>query len=186
LGVAVEDTVSPRVLIKMIYSGTTAVSFAKASRDLENLSELMISDERVRRACGRVGGDRIAEQQRQEEAFQSKPLPEQSYGKPANVEAPEMACVMCDGGRYQYQYLDRSAGSTGHRSARKGEHWKESRIGLLASMSGEQHESDPQPNLPPELCYEAMAEKLVHPTKAYVVSWMPRILSMRNSGSRNP
>ena len=27
---------------------------------------------------------------------------------------------------------------------------------------------------------------LVHPTKAYVVSCIPRILSMRNSGSRNP
>ncbi len=25
-----------------------------------------------------------------------------------------------------------------------------------------------------------------HPTKAYLVSWMPRILSWRNSGSRNP
>jgi len=144
--------------MKMIYSGTTAVSFAKASRDLENLSELMISEERVRRACGRVGGDRIAEQQQLEEAFQSKPLPEQSYGKPANVEASEMACVMCDGGRYQH--LDRSVVSPSRRSARKGEHWKESRIGLLLSMSGEQHESDPQPNLPPELRYEAMAEKL--------------------------
>jgi len=27
---------------------------------------------------------------------------------------------------------------------------------------------------------------LAHPTKAYLVSWMPRILSLRNSGSRNP
>jgi plasmid replication initiation protein len=26
----------------------------------------------------------------------------------------------------------------------------------------------------------------VHPTKAYLVSWMPRILRLRNSGSRNP
>jgi hypothetical protein len=156
--VAVEDTVSPRVLMKMIYSGTTAVSFAKASRDLENMSDLMVSDERVRRACGRVGGDRIAEQQRQEEAFQSKPLPEQSYAKPANVEAPEMACVMCDGGRYQL--LDRSASPTDHRSACKGKHWKESRIGLLVGMSGERHDSDPQPTLPPELRYDAMADKL--------------------------
>ncbi len=144
--------------MKMIYSGTTAVSFAKASRDLENMSELTISDERVRRACGRVGGDRIAEQQRLQEAFQSRPLAEQSRGKPADVEAPEIACVMSDGGRYQL--LDRSVVSPGRRSARKGEHWKESRIGLLASMSGERHESDPQPNLPPELRYEAMAEKL--------------------------
>ena len=65
---------------------------------------------------------------------------------------------MCDGGRYQH--LDRSVGPSGRRSARKGEHWKESRIGLLVSMSGEQHESDPQPTLPPELRHEAMADKL--------------------------
>jgi hypothetical protein len=156
--VAIEDTVSPRVLAKMVYSGTTAVSFSKASRDLANLSDLTISDERVRRACGRVGSDLIVEQQRLQEAFQSQPLPEQSYGKPGDVESPEMACVMCDGGRYQL--LDRSVGSPGRRSARKGEHWKESRIGLLVSMSGEQHDSDPQPTLPPELRYQAMADKL--------------------------
>ncbi len=142
----------------MVYSGTTAVSFAKASRDLANLADLTISDERVRRACGQVGGDRVDQQQRLQEVFQSKPLPEQSHGKPADVEPPEIACVMSDGGRYQL--LDRSVVSPGRRSARKGEHWKESRIGLLASMSGEQHESDPQPNLPPELRYEAMADKL--------------------------
>ncbi len=147
----------------MVYSGTTAVSFAKASRDLANLSDLAISDERVRRACGHVGGDRVDQQQRLQEAFQSKPLPEQSHGKPADIKAPEIACVMCDGGRYQH--LDRGVGPSGHRfvskrSARKGEHWKESRIGLLVSMSGEQHESDPQPTLPPELRHEAMADKL--------------------------
>ena len=155
---AVEDTVSPRVLGKMVYSGTTAVSFAKASRDLANLADLAISDERVRRACGHVGGDRVDQQQRLQEAFQSKPLPTLSHGKPADVEPPEIACVMCDGGRYQL--LDRSIVSPDRRSARKGEHWKESRIGLLVNMSGEQHEFDPQPDLPPELCYEAMADKL--------------------------
>ncbi|KKL75632.1 hypothetical protein LCGC14_2052940 [marine sediment metagenome] len=142
----------------MVYSGTTAASFTQASQDILHLGDLTISSERVRRACGRVGGDRVNEQQRRQEAFQSKPLPEQSYGKPADVEPPEIACVMCDGGRYQL--LDRSVSSPGRRSARKGEHWKESRIGLLVSMSGEQHESDPQPSLPPELRYDAMADKL--------------------------
>ncbi len=155
---AVEDTVSPRVLAKMVYSGATAVSFAKASQDILHLTDLTISEERVRRACGHVGGDLINQQQRLQEAFQSKPLPEQSYGKPADVEPPEIACVMCDGGRYQL--LDRSVVSPVCRSARKGKHWKESRIGLLMSMDGQQHESDPQPTLPPSLCYTAMADKL--------------------------
>lgn len=55
---------------------------------------------------------------------------------------------------------DCSVVSPCRRSARKGEHWKESRGGLLVSMSGKQHKSDPQPNLPSELRYEAMADKL--------------------------
>jgi hypothetical protein len=96
--------------------------------------------------------------QQLQEAYESKPLPEQSSGKPANVEPPEIACVMADGGRYQH--LDRSLPSTGKPSARKGDRWKESRIGLLASMSGSHHESDPQPELPPELRYDAIAETL--------------------------
>jgi hypothetical protein len=158
LGLAVEDTVSPRVLTKMVWAGTSAASFAAASKDLANLADISISDERVRRACGHVGSDRIDEHQRLQEACESKPLPEQTRGKPADVEAPEIACVMADGGRYQL--LDRKADSPRCVSARKGEHWKESRIGLLACMSGEQYESDPQPGLPPELRYEAVAEKL--------------------------
>ena len=136
LGLAVEDNVSPRVLAKMVYSGTSAASFAEASKDLAKLADLAISDERVRRACTRVASDRIDQHQRLQEAYQSKSLPEQAHGKPADVEAPEIACVMGDGGRYQL--LDRSLPASGHRSAHKGEHWKESRIGLLASMSGEQ------------------------------------------------
>ena len=64
---------------------------------------------------------------------------------------------MCDGGRYQH--LDRSLEKSSP-SARKGEHWKESRIGLLLHMSGPQYECDPQPKLPPELRYEAIGEVL--------------------------
>jgi hypothetical protein len=158
LGLAVEDNVSPRVLAKMVYAGTKAASFGEGSEHLAHLSDLTISDERVRRACGHVGGDRIDQQERLQQAYQNKPLPEQTRGKPAETEAPEIACVMADGGRYQH--LDRSLPAKEERSARKGEHWKESRIGLLARMTGERHEDDPQPVLPPELRYEAIAETL--------------------------
>ncbi len=153
-----EDTVSPRVLAKIVYSGTSAASFAAAGKDIEHLANLSVSDERVRRACRRVADDRIDQHGRLQEAYQNKSLPEQRRGKPADVTAPEIACVMCDGGRYQL--LDRSTGSSNSQSARKGEHWKESRIGLLASMRGERHECDPQASLPPELRYESMAETL--------------------------
>jgi len=153
----VEDTVSPRVLAKIVYSGVSVASFVEASHHLAQLANVKISSERVRRACGRVGLDRIEHHRRLQDAYQKKLLPEHVCGKPADVEPPEIACVMADGGRYQH--LDRSLPS-GKQSARKGEHWKESRIGLLASMSGPQYEIDPQPELPPELRYQAIAETL--------------------------
>jgi len=158
LGLAVEDTISPRVRKKVVYAGTSGASFSEAERNLKNLSGISISSERVRRACRRAGEQRIDEQTRLQEAYHNKSLPEQTYGKPSDVETPEIACVMADGGRYQQ--LDRGIDVARPKSARKGEHWKESRIGLLATMSGAQYPCDPQPKLPPELCYQAVASKL--------------------------
>lgn len=148
---------SPRVLAKIVRAGTKAISFGEGSENLANLADLSISPERVRRACRRVGEDRIDHHRRLQEAFQDKPLPERIGGKPDDVEAPQIACVMADGGRFQQ--LDRTE-PVQEKSARKGDHWKESRIGLLVSMSGERHEVDPQPELPPELRYQGIAETL--------------------------
>jgi len=152
----------------MIYAGNRAASFEEAHDVLQELAEVSISTERVRRACGRVGQDLIDEQQQLQAAYQAKRLPEQTTGKPADVTAPQIACVMGDGGRYQQ--LDRPPGQAtcGEPpgdppkccSARKGKHWKESRIALLATMSGDHHEVDPQPELPQSLRYAAAAEKL--------------------------
>jgi len=158
LGLAIEDTVSPRVLDKVVDAGTSSKSFAAASQRLLRLANRSISDERVRRMCGRIGEERIEHHQQMQQAFEVKSLIEQIFGKPEGVESPQIACIMCDGGRYQF--LDRSLPRTTPRSARKGAHWKESRIGLLLSMSGPKYDCDPQPILPPELCYDAIADKL--------------------------
>jgi len=158
LGLSLEGTVSPRVLAKVVYAGATA-SFPQAEQDLLHLANLSISSERVRRACHRIGDERIAEHDTQQAAYESLPLPQQIYGQPDDVDAPSIACVMADGGRYQQ--LDRGKlNRTLGKSACKGEHWKESRIGILLSMSGDSYDTDPQPRLPPELCYDAMAETL--------------------------
>jgi len=159
---SLEGTVSPRVLAKVVYAGATA-SFPQAEEDLFNLADLSISSERIRRACHRVGNERIAEHEAEQSAYQSLPLPGQISGKRDDVDAPGIACVMADGGRYQQldrDALDRDGGGKSQPSARKGEHWKESRIGILLSLSGDSYGTDPQPQLPPELCYDAMAETL--------------------------
>jgi hypothetical protein len=76
---AVEDTVSPRVLAKIVYSGASAASFVEASNHLAELANIEIHSERVRRACGRVADDRIEHHQRLQEAYQNKSLPEQAW-----------------------------------------------------------------------------------------------------------
>jgi hypothetical protein len=158
LGLAIEDTVSPRVLTKVVYAGTMAGSFEEAQRALQALADRAIRAERIRRACHHVAEERIEHQQRMQEAFTEKSLPQQMRGKPDDVEPPEIACVMADGGRYQL--LDRCQAPAARRSADKGDHWKESRIGLLVGMQGASHTCDPQPTLPPQLRYEALAETL--------------------------
>ncbi len=104
-----------------------------------------------------MGADRIDEQQRLQEILQRKPLPEQTRGQPAESKAPEIACVMCAGGRYQL--LDRGVGARRASPARRAEHRRESRIGLSANMRGQRYVCDPQPTLPLELRHEAMPEK---------------------------
>jgi len=158
LGLAVEDTVSPRVLAKMIHAGTMTESHVAASRALLYLANLSISSERVRRACQRIAEERAEHHQRMQQAFEKKSLPEQTEGKPEGVEVPEIACIMGDGGRLQL--LDRSLPNTEPCSAEKGDHWKESRIAAIMGMSGQEYDCDPQPTLPPELCYNTIAETL--------------------------
>ena len=59
LGLAVEDNVSPRILKKMICAGTRAASYAEARDAPQELAEVQIPAERVRRACGHVGQDLV-------------------------------------------------------------------------------------------------------------------------------
>ena len=100
-----EDTVSPRVLAKTLHAGTHSASFAEAETNLRMLANLPISAERIRRLCGHIGAERIDEHDLLQQAYTEKPLLAQRSGKPADVKAPEIACVMGDGERPQQ--LDR-------------------------------------------------------------------------------
>ena len=69
LGLSLEGTVSPRVLAKVVYAGATA-SFPQAEEDLRHLADLAISSERIRRACHRVGDERIGEHEAEQSALE--------------------------------------------------------------------------------------------------------------------
>lgn len=153
LGLRVEATVSPKVERKMVYAGANSGSFQVASRDLKVLAELEIKTERVRRATLRNGRARCELARLLQEAFLAKPIPVQLNERPADKEAPPLAVVMSDGGRYQR--FDRCAEKPDSDSF-----WKESRIAVLLSMKTQTHQSDPNAELPDFLQDVSIAKKL--------------------------
>ena len=62
---------------------------------------------------------------------------------------------MADGGRYQRLDRDPEAPKRG-----RGEHWKESRVGILLSLESQTHAVDPQPELPEFLADVGIAQTL--------------------------
>ncbi|MCA9178572.1 MAG: hypothetical protein KDB14_29125 [Planctomycetales bacterium] len=150
----------------MVYAGVCAESFGKASDHLFHLADLKISDERIRRATHRVGRERIQQREQLLRAVRLKPLPELRKGKPADVTAPSLACVMADGGRYQL--LDRKPaekrkagkGSKQPPPQNRGDHWKESRVATFLAMDHQPQLTDPTPELPDFLKSVSIAKKL--------------------------
>lgn len=137
----------------MVYAGANSQSFEQAQCNLKELAELEIKSERVRRATLRHGAARCELARRLTEAFLAKPIPQQLQSGPADKQAPPIAVVMSDGGRYQR--WDRKGESPTAES-----HWKESRIAVLLSMCGEAHQTDPNPELPEFLQDVGIAKKL--------------------------
>ena len=144
LGIAPDDTVSPRVLEKMVYAGTQSRSFPQAERDLKHLAELDISEQRIARATKRIGQERVAERKAEEAAWETLPLPEQQSSPREQI--PRVACVEMDGGRIQIR--DRNAEESPTEETRKGRFWRETKVGCLLSMTSETSAVDPCPTIP--------------------------------------
>jgi len=153
LALRVEATVSPKVERKMVYAGANKASYQVASDDLKELAELDIKTERIRLATLRNGKARQQLDKILRDAFLEKSIPDQNNSGPADKDAPELAVVMSDGGRYQR--FDR--GSTKPES---GSFWKESRMAILLSMKTKSHQEDPNAELPDFLQDVCIAKKL--------------------------
>jgi hypothetical protein len=147
------------MLDKIVYAGTNNSSFEQGSKDLHKLAEVQVSAKQVERVCKRIGAERVAERNEAVQTYEALPLT-QRKAVPADVTAPEVAVVGCDGGRLQIwerggakveaeQASDAEDGSTG-------KHWREDKIGLLMTMQSEVLASDPCPEIP---------EQFVDPTR---------------------
>lgn len=139
---------SPAVLERAIYAATHHPSFAQGSEALRHLAALNIPTKQVERLARRIGGERCAERDAAVRTYLDLPLVERK-AVPANVAAPDLAVVQMDGGRLQI--LDRGGTATPSATppadAPNG-HWREDKVGLLATMTSAASPTDPCPTIP--------------------------------------
>jgi hypothetical protein len=160
LGLDVQYDYSPSALRKITYAGTQAVSFPQATRDLQELAEVDLTSERVRRATEMIGRERVEERDAQAAAYESLPIPEQRQA-PADRPIPAVACVQMDGGRMQVmdrQHPERNEDNT---------FWREVKVGCLWSMHSSVSTEDPCPQLPSSFVDPEKMQKLVREIKGF-------------------
>jgi hypothetical protein len=136
------------VLRRVIYAGTHHPSFEQGSQALRHLAGLEVSAKQVERLTQRIGKERCAEREAAVRAYVALPLPLRK-GVPEGVAAPELAVVQVDGGRLQI--LDRGAAAQTESSGKPAaatSHWREDKVGLLATMTSGVAAEDPCPALP--------------------------------------
>jgi hypothetical protein len=147
-------------LKKVVYAGTQATSFLQGSRDLDELVELDVSPERVRRATERIGKERVTERDAQAAAYEALPIPERRK-VPADQPTPAVACVQMDGGRLQF--FDRAEPQRNEDDT----FWREMKVGCLWSMSSEISAEDPCPQLPASFVDPERMQRMVREIKGF-------------------
>jgi hypothetical protein len=164
LGIHPDDGLSPGVLMKVVFAGVQASSFAQAEAEIKQLAELEISAQRIRRATERIGEERVAERQAAMRCWSGLTLPEQQASPTA--QSPPVACVEADGGRMQI--WDRPSRSA--RAREDAEHagfWRETKVGCLLSMASQTHDVDPCPQLPPTFADSARMRQIAREIKGF-------------------
>jgi len=151
---------SPTALKKVVYVGTQATSFSQGSRDLNELAELDVSAERVRRATERIGQERVRERDAQAAAYEVLPIPAQRT-VPADQPVPTVACMQMDGGRLQR--FDRAAPQRNEDDT----FWREMKVGCLWSMTSEVSAEDPCPQLPASFVDPGRMQRMVREIKGF-------------------
>jgi len=140
---------SPAVLERVIYAGIHNPSFAQGSEALQRLADLPVPTKQVERLTQRIGAERCTERDAAVRHYVERPLLERK-AVPPGVVAPDLAVVQMDGGRLQI--LDRRASPQEASAPEQGRvasgHWREDKVGLLATMSSTASAVDPCPTIP--------------------------------------
>ena len=143
MGLPARSTVTTKVLQKTVWAGANSGSYPQAAAALAQLAEISLSAKQVRRLVGEVGQARLAERDTAVEQLKAMTLPERRAGSRA-AQAPELAVISMDGGRYQRRDHFRLTAD----AARAETHWRETKVGCLLSMSSPVHQHDPSREFP--------------------------------------
>lgn len=156
---------SPGIIKKVVYSGTHSPSFTLAEGNLEHVGDVKIGAKQIERVCHRVGGELLEQSREAMAAYQALPLVKKDDSPIPHP--PAVAVVQMDGGRYQRRgdapaddADDDLSMEEEPQQTEKGTHWREDKVGLLATMSSEVHEQDPHPEIPEVFVDRQAVEKL--------------------------
>ena len=145
---------------KVVYAGAQSASFEQAARDLSQLAELDISDQRVRRGTILIGNERVQQRDAQTAAYEELSLPAQRASPVEQV--PQVACVEMDGGRLQI----RQRGAKPEEPTSAG-FWREMKVGCLTSLRSQVSIADPCPQLPATFVDPAKMAEIVREIKGF-------------------
>jgi hypothetical protein len=144
----------------MVYACTQEVSSRDAVKSLKKLAGLEIERRQLERWTHRIGRLRVEQRAETVEQWTQLPLPEAREGCPL-PKAPEVVMASMDGGRLQIH--DRCGAKPPSEEIpeecttepvlkedreNRSSHWRESKIGCLATLRSPTHVTDPIPEIP--------------------------------------
>ena len=161
MGLPARATATAKLTEKIVWAGSNLGSYEMAEEAIWQLSEQSISAGRIRRQVNQVGDSRLVERDEAVEQLQAMDLPSRRSGS-AHREAPQVAVVMMDGGRYQRRDYFAARGEPKADSCQDEPktHWRETKVGCLLSMTGEIHPDDPCARIPDTFAQATVVQEI--------------------------
>jgi hypothetical protein len=159
MGLSARGTTTPKLTEKIVWAGSNLGSYAMAAEATRQLAEQDVSAGRIRRQVKQVGDARLAERERAVAELQAIDLPLRRKGS-SHREAPPVAVVMMDGGRYQRRDHFAARGESRVSQEEASTHWRETKVGCLLSMTSQVHPHDPCPQIPDDFVYASVVQEI--------------------------
>ena len=115
---------SPKILEKIEYAGTNAVSFKQAAEHMEVLGEMKISAKHIQRLTERLGAEREAIRDQDVEAMKAGKLGVKILNR------PKICAVHVDAGKVQTRQDDQKGAGV------RGAGWNDTKVACFVSYQG--------------------------------------------------